>query len=469
MSELNYNEIAQTIIENVGGIKNIAECYHCQSRLRVKVRDTAKVNLDEIRKLKFNGAILNNDQLQIIAGDKIYSLYDAMSAALPEDLSLGEMDLVQEAKHQKMTVKSLFFSFFGGLSNSVLPNIPIMIATGVLKGLIIALAAIGIMDNTSQTYAILDFACDAMFYFLPIWVGFNCAKNYGGSPLMGALLGAVLLHPTFTGLVSAGEPLKLFGLPVRLVSYSSSVLPAFVSVWLMCKVEKLMQKYVPDKLKVILVPFLTFAIMLPLTLIVLAPIGAYLSDILGKFFAAIYTAAGPFAPAIVACLIPYLVMTGTHLTLGALAIPILFSTGAEYVMMPGALVHNITHAALSLAVGLKTKNSELKGTALSASFTAFMAGISEPSLFGIFARFKSAMIALTIGQFAAGLYFGITHTGIHMLTGGGPAFMSVVNFSGGPTSDFTNAIIGYALGSIVTFVIAFLLYNDKKEGMEVKE
>lgn len=459
MSNRNYQELAEKAIALSGGKENIKQVYHCMSRLRISVKDTSKVNMDEIKKLGFTNAILNGDQVQIIAGNEVYDIYDSVVAIVGKDLCVEE-GVEEEKPKQKLTIKSAFFAFFGGISNSVTPCIPVLIGAGVLQGLYLIFAQVGLLNPESSTYQVLAAVCNAPFYFFPIFVGFNCAKNYGGNQMLGGFLGAILVHPSFMAMVESGNPITFLGIPVRAVNYSSSVLPAFVAVWFMCKVEKFVAAHSPKSIRVVMEPFITTLIMVPLTLWILAPIGDYMGIGLGMFISWIYRVAGIFAPAILAAFIPFLVLTGTHSIIGTLSVATLVQEGKESIMMPGALIHNFNHAALSLAIGAKSKNKDLKSTAFSAAFTALVGGISEPSLFGFFAKYKSAMFALLCGQFVSGLWCGITGTGIYAFPAGGPAFLQLTAFLGGPISNFVNAIIATIAGMVVTFILAFIFFKD---------
>lgn len=459
----NYSEAAKIIIENAGGEGNIKECFHCMSRLRLDIKDLSKVNLEPIKNLEFSGALINGSQLQVIAGKEIYKLYESVVEIVGSDLAYGEVEEDRTPVKKKMQVKNFFFAFFGGIAACMQQCIPLLIGAGMLKGITLIFWQLGILTDTSSTYVVLTYACDAAFYFLPVFVGFNAAKKYGGNPLIGAFLGAILLHPTFIALVDAGDAITLFGLPVRSVSYSSTVLSAFVAVWVMCHVQKFIAKHSPDLLRVVLEPFGTVVIMIPLTLIICAPIGDYLGIALSVALEWIYNTAGPLAPAIIGGLIPFLVVTGTHLILGSLAMVTLATTGMEFIMMPVAILHNFVHGAVALAVGLKSRNKEIKSTGLSCCFTALIAGISEPSLYGLCLKYKSAMIALIAGQFTGGLYFGITHTGICTMPGGGLTFLGLAAYLGGDISNFVNACIATGIGMVVAFVLTFILYKDEKE------
>ncbi len=457
-----YNELAKKIVENIGGKENITECYHCMSRLRLKVKNLSQVNIDNIKKLGFIDAVVNGNQVQVIAGNEVYDIYDVVSAIVGENLHSEELSTEETVKKDKKSIKDYIWAFFTGISSSVQPCIPVLIGAGVLQGLYLIAAEIGILSVESNTYQLLVAVCNSAFYFLPIMVGFNCAKQYGGNQLLGAFLGAVLIHPDFLALVASGDSINFLGIPVRAVNYSSSVLPAFISVWAMCYVEKFIAAKSPKSIKVVLEPFATVVIMIPLTLWLFAPIGDYLGIGFSMIVTFIYNTFGPFAPAILAAAIPFLVFTGTHSIIETLAVQTLSSVGKESIMMPGALIHNFNHGALSLAIGFKSKDKNLKSTAFSSSFTAIVAGVSEPSLFGFFAKYKSAMIALIIGQAVSGLVCGITGAGIYAFPAEGPAFTQLLAFLGGPISNFVYAVIATAAGMIATFVVAFILFKDNE-------
>lgn len=338
----NYNQLAKTIVENVGGQDNISECYHCMSRLRLRIKNLDVVDIETIKELGFIDAVINGNQVQVIAGNEVYDIYDAVSAIVGEDISTGELK-IEETKHTQKTLKDYIWAFFGGISNSVQPCIPVLIGAGVLQGLYLIAAEIGVLSPESNTYQLLVAICNSAFYFLPIMVGFNCAKQYGGNQLLGAFLGAILVHPDFMAMVNSGNAITFLGLPVRAVNYSSSVLPAFISVWAMCHVEKFIARISPKSIKVVLEPFVTVVVMVPLTLWICAPIGDYLGIGFGIVVTFVYNTFGPFAPAILAAVIPFLVLTGTHSIIGTLAIQTLSSAGKESIMMPGALIHNFNH------------------------------------------------------------------------------------------------------------------------------
>jgi PTS system beta-glucosides-specific IIC component len=464
MSKRNYDELAEEIVKCAGGKDNISDCYHCMSRLRLRMKDTSRADIENAKKLGFVDVIVNGTQFQVIAGEEIYDLYDAVVKIVGNEISRGELSK-NDVPKEKLTVKGAIFGFFAAIAGAVQSCIPAMIAGGVLKGIALLLGEVGWLNTASTTYGIMLAVGDAIFYFMPIFVGYNTASKNGGNPVLGGLIGAMLIHPDFLALVGSGESITLFGIPVSATSYTSTVLPAFMSVFVMCYVEKFIVAHCPKMLRVIVEPFGTLLVMLPLTYSLIAPLGTYVSNIIGFVIDFLYKYAGPFAPAIIGMFIPFLVATGTHLAGGAIGMTMLIERGIEYVFFPAALMHNFAHAALSFGVGLKSKNATLKGTAFSAAFTALVGGISEPSLYGIFLKYKSSMPAMMIGMFAGCFYIGITHTGILTMIGGGPAFLSIMGYMGGTSANFMNAVIGTVICMVVTVILAYILYSDKKEGI----
>ncbi len=458
MSTKDYKEASLKLVEYVGGLDNIYECFHCMSRLRLNLNDVSKVDLKAAKKLGFLDVVINANQVQVIAGDEIYELYDAMAEVVGKEICSGEKE--KDVVKEKVTPKTLFFDIFGSIAASVQPCIPILIGAGMITCINTILWQVGILSDTSSTYRVLYFIGNAGFYFLPVYIGFNCANKHGGNPLLGAFLGAMILHPDFLEMVAAGESITLFAVPVRAVDYSSSVLPAFLAVWVMCKVEKFIAKHSPKSLRVVLEPFGTLVIMAPLTLWILAPAGDYLGIGIQVVLEWVYQVAGPLAPVIVGLLIPFLVVTGTHLVLGSIAVMTLAATGIEKILMPAALLHNFTHGALSLAIAIKSKDPQMKSLATGCSITAYIGGISEASLYGLALKKKSAMAALLAGQGAGCLYFGLTGTGIYMFPGGGVSFLSLAVYLGGPISNFVNACIGTVIAMAVAMIVIFIFYRD---------
>lgn len=466
MSKKNYDELAVRIVEYAGGESNISDCYHCQSRLRLKLKDVSLAKVDEAKKLGFIDALMNGPQLQVIAGDEVYDIYDAVIRLLGDKFDGGQVaNEAEDAPKQKLTVKGALFGFFGGIAGAVQSCIPAMIACGVLKGILLLMEQAGWVDPASTTYILLNGVGDTIFYFFPVFVGYNVASKQGGNPMLGGLIGAMLIYPSFIDMVNSGEAITLFGLPVSSTSYATTVLPAFLSVYVMCYVEKFIVAHCPKMLRVIVEPFGTLLIMVPLTFCLIAPIGTYVSVLLKFVIEFLYAYAGPFAPAIIGMFIPFLVATGTHLAGGAIGSMIIVENGIDYVFFPAAFMHNFAHAALSFGVALKTKSKKLKSIGFAAAFTAFVGGISEPSLYGIFLRYKSSMPAMMIGMFVGCFYIGLTGSGVTTFMSGGPAFLSVMGFVGGSANNLLNAIIGFAICMIVTCVLSYIFYSDKKEGV----
>lgn len=459
MSELNYVEIARKVVDNAGGAGNIKRVYHCMSRLRLPLNDPSRANTDDLKDL-MRGAIINGKELQVICGEHIYKVYDEVSKIYEAEAPNAEK--IEEVA-EKRSAKTVAMDILGGISKAVFPVMMAIIGCGMVKTLYVILSTIGVLSPESMTYRVLEFIGDSGFYFLPILVGYQTAKNNDANPLLGMIVGAMMLHPTFVSMVNAGEKISVFGLPIQSATYSSTILPAYFAVLAMCPIEKWIAKKSPDSLRVILEPTLTIFAMIPLTFCLIAPFSNWLTAILGGVINWIYAHTGFLAPVIFGVACPFLVMLGLHMSLGPIGMVTLMEKGRETVLFPGAvLLHNLVHGALSLGIMLKSKNKETKGVAFSGMINGWLAGISEISLYGLCLKYRAAMYALIAGQFAGSLYYGITNVGLIMFGGGGFAFMSVLMFiEPGNPSNFINACIGTVIGMAVAFIVAYLLFKDE--------
>ena len=275
------------------------------------------------------------------------------------------------------------------------PIIPTLVAGGMTKA-IMAICVLFGMSKTSQEYAIFNFIADAPFYFMPLSIAFSSAQKFGANPFLALIAVGALIHPNFAALVGAGEPVSFFGIPVMLVSYSSSVLPAILITWFMSYVQRFAEKIAPNFIKAILVPMITVLVTAPIGLLLIGPIGTFL----GQGLAAVMNFLDSYAPFLVptamGAFTPLLVFVGMHNTLLPVATVQLSTRGYETVFGPGMLASNIAQGAASLAVGLKSKDEKAKHLALSASATA-LCGITEPALYGVTFRRKRVLLSVIIG------------------------------------------------------------------------
>lgn len=460
----NYDALAKQVLELVGGRENVASAMHCYTRLRINCKDTSIVDLDAIKQLDVLGAQFTGEQLQVIIGNEVKEVYEAFieQSGLQKEAMIDEkLDDVPAKK--KWTIKGMLTGIVDAIVACVIPLIPILIGSGVLQAIVLIIQQFGWLPADSPTLVTINFVANAAFYFLPVFVGFFAAKKFGANVALGAMLGAALIHPTFVSMVTAGDAGSVFGLPIYSASYSSTIVPIILAVWVMSYVEKFISRYSPKAIRTILEPSLTLIIMIPLTFCLLAPLGAMLSDGFASLLTWFYGIFGPLAVAAFAAIVPWVVMVGIHIGTTAISVTTIAQTGIDAFMMPGFFISNFAQGAACLAVGIKAKTSELRSFAYSCAFSNVVPGISEPGMYGITLRYKTPMAGAMIGAAAGGLYFGLTGTGaLQFLPPNIFAFVGYMG-EGAFAGNLMNAIIGVIIAMVVAFIATMFLYKPEKE------
>ena len=329
----------------------------------------------------------------------------------------------------------------------------------MLKALLTVLTFFSLVSKESQTYYILNFIADATFYFLPILVGFSAATKLKCNPYLAAVIGAVLLHPNLSALNAAGDPVALFGIPVTLVNYASSVIPIILAVVLMKYVEPFADRISPKPIKFLSKPLITILIVAPVTLIVLGPLGYLVGTGIASIANFLNESIPWLVPTLMGAFMPLLVLTGMHWSFTPIILQSYASFGYEAVMGPGSFVSNICQGAASLAVAVKTKDKELKQIASSAGITALL-GVTEPALFGVTLKQKKILYCVIIGGAVGGLYAGIN--GVVRYTSGTPGLLSFAIFIGENPMNIVNAFISTGIGVVITFALTFFM-GSKEE------
>lgn len=458
-----YKVIADSIIKLIGGKENIARCMHCYTRLRFNLKDNGLVQLDDIKKLEVIGAQFSGEQLQIIIGNDVNEVYEAVckAAGLNKEAIVDEK--LDDMPKEKMTFKKVVNKIIDGIVGCMIPLLPILIGSGLLQAIIAIAENLG-ASAESPTLVTLTFVANAAFYFMPVYLGGFAAKKFGANTALGMMIGACLIHPTFVSMVAEGNAGSIFGIPIYPASYSSTVVPAILSVWIMSYIEKWISKHSPKSLRTIIEPLGTLIIMVPLTFCILAPLGAMISTTFANGLNWFYDTCGFVAVAVFAAIIPFVVMLGMHVRTVPIAIASIAANGADYLMMPSFFISNFAQGAACMAVGVKTKDEKLKSFAFSCAFSNMVPGISEPGMYGITLRYKTPMWGAMIGAACAGAYFGLTRVGCYTFMA--PNLFQFAAYSNVP-SNLRNAIIGVVIGIIVAFISTMILY--KPEVAEKKE
>ena len=456
-------QIATDVLQAVGGKENVKSATHCMTRLRLNLNDESKANEETIKGIDgVIGLVKTGGQWQVIVGQnvpKVYAYFCDMAGVKQE----GAIDENLDKPKEPLTLKGIGKGIMNYLSGTMVQLIPIMIAAAMFKTVYVLLGPdlLNIIDETSDLYVLMDFLYDAGFYFMPIYIGYAAAKKLGVSPMMGLYMGGILIAPDLINLVSAGEAFTVYGIPMRLVDYSSTVMPILICVWLMSYVEKFFKKFIPDSLSTIFVPFLTMAVMVPVALCAAAPVGNFIGDGVGAVLNGLAAHGGVFAVIIIAALWEFLVMTGMHQVILLPGIMNLLAGNPDScVMVAGGLA---TWAAFGMALGAFFKFKDPKEKSLAGGYfiSGFVGGVTEPVLYGIGMKYKKPFIALLVGGALGGLYAGITHVTVYLL--GATNFLSVLGYVAGGQANLINSIISAAIAMFGSAAYTYFFGFDKDD------
>ncbi len=453
-----YQQLVDQLPELVGGLDNISFFTHCVTRLRLNVKDKSLVKEDEIAKLP--GVLQQQyagDQYQIVIGNAVAEVYSDICKKYPSLNAGGEVD-AKNSEKKKIDINTIFEIVSGCVS----PCLPVILAAGMLKLVMILGTMFGFMNAESSSYYVLNFVADSAFYFIPIFIGGFAARKFNASMGLGMLIGAMMIHPNFISAVNSGMPLKIFGLPIYPGSYASTVIPVILSVWVMSFVERFLRKYIPDMIKAFAVPLATMLIMTPLVLCLIAPLGNMIGNYFAKALLWMINNVKFIGMPIVVGFMPFIVMTGMHMALNATFFELVSTIGYDPFIIAAFILANVFQGIACLGVALKTKKAELKTEALSCGVTAIFGGVTEPGIFGITLKYKTPMYAAVLGGIAAGLVCGFMPTICYNFASvsifGLPGFISETTMS-----SLYSMIIALAVGSVVAFAATMYLYKDSEE------
>ncbi len=461
---MDYKALAKSILNDLGGEDNIVSFTHCATRLRLNLKDINKVNTTNLENTKgVMGVVNKGGQFQIVIGSDVPNVYRELNM-------LGNFG--GGAPTNENDNRSKLSKVLDTIAGIFTPIIPAITGAGILKAFMSLLVVFGWVDKSSQTYEVLSIFSDAAFYFLPFLIAYSAAKKFNCNPVMAMSIAGILLHPNFIKLINAaketGETLKFIGLPVTAASYSSSVIPIILSVWLMSYVEIFADKVSPKPVKFFTKPLITLLITGTVSIIVLGPLGTIIGDGIAYVISLLDNYASWLVPLVIGAVSPLLVISGTHYGLIPIGINNIATAGFDTIVGPGMLGSNIAQGGAAFAVGLRTKNKVIKQEAFSSGITA-VCGITEPALYGVNLKFKKPLIAVVIGGGVAGLYLGLM--GVGRYTTGSPGLLALPGYIG--ADGFTNifhAVIGSAIAFIVSFVTTLILgFDDEAETEEEQE
>lgn len=444
-----YETLAADIIERVGGKENINTAYHCQTRLRFKLKDESSAHDEVLKNMDgVAGVIRNAGVYQVVIGTHVADVFEEVEKLAGLDQKEAA-DAPEEKKGALNTVIDFVASVFQ-------PVIPALSGAGMVKAVLALLVVFHVITNDSQTYILLNMFADAVFYFLPVMLAYTEAKKLKCNQILAAATALILLHPTWTGMVAAQEAVNFFEIiPFQLVNYGNSVIPIILIVFVQSYLERWLNKVMPKSVNLVFVPMLVLIIMGTLSFSVIGPLG----NIVGQYLATVFNFLAEnaaWAPAVlVGGLLPVMVMFGIHNGIAPLGVMQMANLGYDSIFGPGCVCSNMAQASAGAVVAFREKKAKEKQLATAGSITAFM-GITEPLLYGVNLPKKYPLYASMVGGACGGLYAGLTHT--HRFATGSSGLPAVLLYIGDNTMTFFyNILISIVIACVVSAVLTWIL------------
>ncbi len=447
---MNHLQVAQEIVARVGGVENIEHVEHCSTRLRLSLYNNEKADQTALEKISGVLGVRLNVQCQVVIGSEVIRVYDAV-----KELVSGQTSPVQTQPQPKNTrVLSVVVDFIISVFQ---PLVPAIAGGGVLKSLLLLLDALGWLSRSSSTWKVLDNIGSAPIYFLPILVAITTATKLKVNILVAVSAVSVMVLPGMAKHLADGA--QFLSLDLKNVPYASQVFPAILCVLFYAQTEKLFNRYTPSSVRVFLSPMLSLMITVPLTLLVLGPLGYELGAGLAKVILWLYGHLGFIATALLAAGLPFMVAAGMHKPMLPYAISSMSQLGREFIYLPASLAHNIAESGTCFAIALKSKDKAMKSTAFSAGISALF-GITEPAIYGVTLLHKQALYSVLTGSFVGGAFVGWMGIQAFALVGPGLATISIF-VSPENSMNIVYALAGVVIAFGVSFVSALMLWKEK--------
>ncbi|PJN65999.1 PTS system beta-glucoside-specific EIIBCA component [Paenibacillus sp. GM1FR] len=403
---MDHKKMGDDIVRLVGGEANINGLVHCATRLRFDLKDSKKAARETLE--KHDGIITvveSGGQFQVVIGSNVAHVY----AEIMKNRDFGgDSSSSAESSGEKTSLLSKVFEIISG---SFSPLIPAMAGSGMLKALLTVLTMLGWMSDTSDTYLILSAAGNAVFYFLPIFLGITLGMKLKANPYVAGVIGAALMEPSFTGLMDKGSDVSFLGIPVVMMNYSASVFPIFISISIYAVLDKLLKKIILKDLQLFLVPMIALMIMVPLSAMAFGPFGTTVGDWISSGVTWLIGVSGILSGVVLGGFMTFMVVFGLHWGFTPITIQNIGVGGDPIEAMAAAAVFAQIGVAFGIFLKAK-KNKTLRTLAGSTSLTGLLAGVTEPIVYGLILRYKRVIPIVVIAGAIGGAING--HFGVKM-------------------------------------------------------
>ncbi|SOC41683.1 PTS transporter subunit EIIC [Salinicoccus kekensis] len=465
MAKKDYKMLAENIIDLVGGPENIESVIHCVTRLRFYLKDKSKADTEEIKDLDgVMGVAEGSGQYQVVVGPAVDDIYKEVTALLPASGEGGPEKGAEFDASDPDTfygrVKNNFNKFIGLITASVMPIINILAAAGIIKGLLAVMTSFNLVTDTGNAYLIINAMADAVFYFLPVLVGFNAAKRLGGNPLLTAVIGGVIIHPSI--LEAANAEASIFSLGTfnfPFIAYTYSIFPMILAAWLIKKLEDWLKTWVSSYIQAIFIPIVVIGVVSSITLIITGPVLVGLSSGLADGLETMLNANAPIFGFIINAFYQVLVIFGLHWGIIPVYVNDFATLGYSYLSAIVSMTI-VGQAGAALAVAVKSKKAEIKEIGYAGAFSAFC-GITEPAIYGINLRFRRPFICASLASAIGGLLTGLFGINMWSIIGSIIGLPSYIDPEQGITANFWYAVFVTFMTLFLAFIFTYIWgYND---------
>lgn len=469
---MDTNKLAKEILENVGGKNNIKDVTHCFTRLRFILKDESKAEKDIINHLEgVIQVVVSGGQFQVVLGSKVTKVYDAL---------LPMVDLDENARGESEEKGNLFNRILQVVSKMFTPLIPAIAASGLISGALTAVKLLAAQNgtdiSTNDTYILLYAASQIIFYFMPIFLGYTAAKALKCNEFIAMTIGGFLCYPQIDAIIQdASTATSIFGLPVikgawtigeatKAFSYTGSVIPILLAVFVLVYLERVLKKFVPQILQIILVPGVSLIVMVPLTLSLLGPVGVWVGNVIQTMYTVLMDFNAILGGAVIGGLWGVFVIFGAHRALLPIGLNDIAVSGKQN-LLAFAGAANFSQGGAALGVMLKTKSQDMKGVAAAATISAAVVGITEPAIYGCNLRLKKPMIAAIICGAIGGGIMGLG--GVYGDAFANNGVLTIFTYAAGGMTKFAFYIIGCLVAffgaAALTYVMGFEDVEEKNQ------
>lgn len=456
---MKYEKLNQEILENIGGIENIVNAAHCMTRLRLTLKNQDLVREKELKEIDgVLGLVNKGQQTQIVIGPNVANVYKEFieMTGLSEEEAIDENidDVKSDMKNKKGNLLTSFFETIAGIFN---PIVPALAGAGLVRAILTIAVVVG-LDNTSNTYYVINTIANGVFTFLPFLLAASAAKQFKMNQFVALTICAAMMSGNWASLLAEGNSTFSFlGIPFTVVNYASSVLPMVFAVWFASIVEKYVDKIIPGALKIILVPCLVMLIATPIALITIGPVATWVGNQLAVLVTTLFEKGGIFAGIIYGGIYSSMVVLGIHHGMVPVLVQGITTQGFNYIS-PTSGSSNMAQAGAAFGVWLKSKNPKMKAIAGSAAISA-ITGVTEPAIYGVNFKYKKPFLAAAIGGAVGGGFASFFSLKAYAM--GGPSFLNFAMFMGDDPMNMWLVMLAFALAFIIAAVLTVVMGFDE--------